>query len=185
MKKLLALLLLVAGTFAANAVNITLEWDPNPESNVSGYRAYRGDASRVYTDVGEVAAPLVKFTQDYPIGRHFVAVTAFDSDGLESEFSEELTLDSVAAPAWIVQGGNLVWAVSDKAHRVKWVAPGGAVYYQVYAAGIASVPVRTFPGRSIVSVQIYDLSPVINTVSDYGTPFEVRGPAAPRNLRAY
>ncbi len=42
------------GVSAAQAVQITLAWDPSPSPNVGGYVLYHGHASRNYTDSVDV-----------------------------------------------------------------------------------------------------------------------------------
>lgn len=65
-----------------------LEWDPNPESNLAGYRVYFGETSRGYTEVVDVGNTVMHFVPNEKPG--FLAVTAYDTDGLESDFSEEV-----------------------------------------------------------------------------------------------
>jgi hypothetical protein len=75
----------------------TLLWDRNPEPNVTGYRVYSGRSSRVYDtamDVGNATFASVPFI----IGPNFFAVTAYDSGGLESAFSLEVTYVQPSPP---------------------------------------------------------------------------------------
>lgn len=70
---------------------VALAWDPSPDSSVTGYRIYFGPTSGNYTDsvaVGNVT------THSVP-GRAggvtcFIAITAYDANGLESTFSNEI-----------------------------------------------------------------------------------------------
>lgn len=79
--------LLLASVFTALAV--TVEWDPNPETNVAGYRVYWGTRSRLYDTVIDVGNQT--FVQlPTPTVKTYYAVTAYDTDGLESDFSEEV-----------------------------------------------------------------------------------------------
>jgi hypothetical protein len=78
-----------------------ITWDPNTEPDLGGYRIYYGPTSRGYTNFIEVAAlPGVQITNTVPIqGIKFVAVNAFNTNGLESDFSNEITLTNrPAAP---------------------------------------------------------------------------------------
>jgi hypothetical protein len=78
--------------FFTQAINV--EWDPNQEPNVIGYRVYIGTQSRVYATVMDVSnRTLLEYSA--PAGTTFFAVTAYDSDNIESDFSEEV---SYAAP---------------------------------------------------------------------------------------
>jgi hypothetical protein len=62
------------------AQNVTLKWDPDPASNLAGYRLYYGTSSGVYTqeiNVGNTTATLVSNLTE---GRtYFFAVTAYNS----------------------------------------------------------------------------------------------------------
>jgi VCBS repeat-containing protein len=67
----------------------TLEWDRNPETNVIGYRVYVGRVSRSYDSVLDIGNQTSAEVPTSP-GRTYFAVTAYDSDGLESDYSEEV-----------------------------------------------------------------------------------------------
>jgi len=82
----------------AMAADITLLWDANSEANLSGYKVYYGTASRTYL------APIVlakqtayTFTGLAP-GTYYFAVTAYDTSGSESDFSNEV-FRTIAASA--------------------------------------------------------------------------------------
>jgi len=91
--------LCLLASFPTSAV--ILEWDPNTETNLAGYRVYYGFASRNYTWTYEVNAPLTTATlTNLPGNRtYFFAITAFDADGLESEFSDEVSTTVIDATA--------------------------------------------------------------------------------------
>lgn len=68
-------------------------WDPNKEPDLAGYTVYWGKASRAYTDtldVGNVTECLFDISE-WPDGVYFFAVTASDTSGNESNFSNEAT----------------------------------------------------------------------------------------------
>jgi hypothetical protein len=75
----------------ANARVPALEWDPNTEPAIAGYNVYVGETSGTYThvvDVGvETRFPLTNLSSGVT---HYFAVTAYDVNGLESPFSEEI-----------------------------------------------------------------------------------------------
>lgn len=70
--------------------SVSLSWDPSTDPNVAGYRVYSGTASHDYSgslDVGSatgasVPVPLSGVT-------YYFAVTAYDSLGNQSDFSNE------------------------------------------------------------------------------------------------
>jgi subtilase family serine protease len=69
-----------------------LSWNPNPEPDIAGYRTHYGTASRDYRehmDVGNVTSATVS-----PLASgltYYFAVTAYNHEGLESDFSNEGT----------------------------------------------------------------------------------------------
>jgi hypothetical protein len=71
-----------------------LAWTPSDDARVTGYRVYYGTQSRAYAqpwgagiDVGRVEGFVV--TGLSPGTRHYFAVTAYDADGNESDYSNE------------------------------------------------------------------------------------------------
>jgi fibronectin type 3 domain-containing protein len=74
---------------AAKISYVTLAWSPNPEQNIGGYIVYYGRASNNYSrlvTVAETTARIgVRGSKTY-----YFAVTAFDTNGLESDLSEEV-----------------------------------------------------------------------------------------------
>ena len=102
MKKLfvliaLAILLMAAPVFAAT--NVTLQWDANTEPDLAGYRIYRSAASGSgYVLKGTVLQPSTQFIDaNVPDGTWYWVATAFDTDNLESGYSNEVsdTLESL------------------------------------------------------------------------------------------
>lgn len=83
-----------------------LRWGMNSESDMAGYRIYKGTASLIYTafssggnyiDVGlsgiggSTDAPAA-YVPDLPNGiQAYLAITAYDNSGNESTFSTELS----------------------------------------------------------------------------------------------
>lgn len=101
MKRISSLLLLLLTVVTLKAANsVTLAWNPNSETNLAGYRLYVGNASRNYptnyvapTNVVNIGGnPSCTLTvSNLDIGRkYYFAVTAFTSDGLESDYSDEV-----------------------------------------------------------------------------------------------
>jgi hypothetical protein len=54
------------------------------------YRVYVGTSSRQYTEVYTTTSPSVRIS-DLPQGSYYFAVTAVNSAGLESDFSQEIS----------------------------------------------------------------------------------------------
>ncbi len=87
-----ALLLLTAvGAGAQTAPSVQLAWDPNP-GDIAGYRVYYGVASRNYTNVLDVGNVTTAWLSNLVAGvTYYIAVTAYNSYDLESQFSAEIS----------------------------------------------------------------------------------------------
>jgi len=73
------------------AQSVTLEWDANTESDLAGYKVYYGTASRTYgtpITLGKVTTYTV--TGLTPGTTYYFAVTAYNTAGLESGYSNEV-----------------------------------------------------------------------------------------------
>ena len=97
----------LAGVCLARGETVTLAWDASASTNVAGYRVYWGTNSRAYVGVTN-AGPALTQTLVLPHrGRWFFAATAYDTNGLESDFSSEVSWESKPAPpvmagkAWV------------------------------------------------------------------------------------
>jgi IPT/TIG domain-containing protein len=87
---------LLAAATALHAATVTATWNPNPESDIAGYRLLYGTQSGNYTttlDVGNVTTSVVTVTAGQT---YFFVVQAYDTSGLTSPNSAEA---SVAVPA--------------------------------------------------------------------------------------
>ena len=72
------------------AENVTLVWEPSPDTNVVGYNVYYGTTSRGYTQMvpagNATSITISNLTEGVT---YYFAATAYDSFGLESDYSEE------------------------------------------------------------------------------------------------
>ena len=88
---MLALFLIFSPSFVC-ADQITLAWDSNVEPDVAGYIVYYGTQSGYYdfdVDVGDYDSITISgLVEDV---MYFFAVTAYDVEGNESDFSAEIT----------------------------------------------------------------------------------------------
>jgi len=76
---------------SAQAGQVTLAWDPNSEPDLAGYEIYYGTASRNYSfhvDVGNVTTYTLTGLQ--PGVTYYFAATAYSTQGLESDYSNEV-----------------------------------------------------------------------------------------------
>ena len=109
---------------ATSGNTVTLAWDANSESDLAGYKVYWGRKSRQYdnTPVPTVApsANPTFTTPALPNGTWYFAVTAYNTAGQESGYSNEVSTTIATAPAppkslriWIAQ------AIAWLAHLLK------------------------------------------------------------------
>jgi hypothetical protein len=88
----LALALMLSIPAICIAADVTLVWDPNPKSkNVAGYKVYYGYSKRNYKlnlNVGNHTTHTISGLESGQI--YYFAVTAYNSKGHESKFSEEI-----------------------------------------------------------------------------------------------
>ncbi|MEO8352205.1 MAG: Ig-like domain-containing protein [Chthoniobacteraceae bacterium] len=76
----------------AAAENVTLAWDANPEPDVMGYRVYCGTSTGNYTDIIEAGNVTTATVPNLIAGTtYFIAATAYNSAGLESLPSSEIS----------------------------------------------------------------------------------------------
>ena len=76
----------------AQAAQITLAWNRNSESDIAGYIVYYGYRSRYYTesiDVGNWPSATISGLVNGET--YYLCVTAYDSQGIESDFSGEIS----------------------------------------------------------------------------------------------
>jgi hypothetical protein len=97
---------------------IQLQWDSNVELDLAGYRVYSGTQTRAYgtpTDVGKVNSYALTALA---AGEYFVAVTAYNAAGIESGYSNEVSV-TVAPQATITQLGVSYLTATTAA--ISWV----------------------------------------------------------------
>lgn len=97
MKTIILAVIAALAIVSAQAAEIGLAWNPNPEPDIAGYRVYWGTASRVYNEPIDVPGapqePQFKVVDLPDSGIAFFAVTAYNAAGLESIYSDEISVD--------------------------------------------------------------------------------------------
>ena len=115
-RALLLSLFVVAGLLVSvSAQAATVQWSPNPESNIAGYKLSYGTQTGVYTtsiDVGNVTTYNLTLT---PGTRYFVVLQAYNTAGLYSPYSTEVVYDAPPGPSLTVDTSR---PVPDVAARV-------------------------------------------------------------------
>jgi hypothetical protein len=88
----LAWLLAWGGIGTVIGESVTLAWDPNSEPDLAGYRLYYGVASRTYDHTLEVIGDTQVSVDGLELGTtYYFAVTAHNTAGLESDYSNEVS----------------------------------------------------------------------------------------------
>ena len=126
----------------ARGESVTLAWDASASTNVAGYRALlRHEFAGVFQFVTNAGLVLTQAVVLPHRGRWFFAATAYDTNGLESDFSSEVSWESKPAPpvmagkTWVRltpvfgRSTNLVaWgSVTGEATLVSGNEPGGVL----------------------------------------------------------
>jgi len=127
MKRLVTILIaLWAATVQAQSV--TLAWDASPSPSVTGYLIYYGTNSRSYSFLTNAGLALTQTVVLPHLGRWFFAATAYDAQGLESDYSNEVEWE--ARPASPVLEGEpwvrLSPVIERSTNLVEWVSSTGA-----------------------------------------------------------
>ena len=74
----------------SGSATVQLMWDPNSEADLAGYKVYFGKATRVYEGwqtIGKVTTHTLRLVNS----TYFFAVTAYNTAGLESGYSNEVS----------------------------------------------------------------------------------------------
>lgn len=85
---------MLQGIPSAAAQTVSIAWDASPEPDVTGYKLYYGNSSRSYHSIITIGNR-TEYTFGDLTGMEivYVAVTAVDMAGNESDYSEELALE--------------------------------------------------------------------------------------------
>jgi hypothetical protein len=133
----------LAAVGLARGETVTLAWDASASTSVAGYRVYWGTNSRSYfcmTNAGVVRTQAVVLPHS---GRWFFAATAYDTNGLESDFSSEVQWESkpvapvMAGESWvrvapvIERSTNQVWWGSVTGTPTWFPATNRAEFFRV------------------------------------------------------
>lgn len=92
------LALLIQGALFADSRSAQLEWDPNSESDIAGYNIYLATGTEgSLVQLNSDPVPSTTFT-DNTLSTHqiyYFAVTAVNTSGLESDFSDQVEVDLI------------------------------------------------------------------------------------------
>jgi hypothetical protein len=121
--KTFILLLCLAFATVTNAGTVTLAWDPSPSVvvgtngggsytnyfTITNYTVYYGVASATYTNTVLAGANLMATVSNLLSGpTYYFAATATDDEGLESDYSSEVSTEiPLAPPTGLIIFGNM------------------------------------------------------------------------------
>lgn len=121
---------------ATGAQSVTLAWNANTETNLAGYRLYYGTGPRAYTATGTVPVPETTATvTNLAEGRtYFFAVTAFTTDGLESDYSDEVSyavpLPTITITVTLEEACDMLGPWTPTTNLVSVVLPVDSRFYR-------------------------------------------------------
>jgi len=73
------------------AGDVTMTWDPSASTDIAGYKLYWGESSKQYSESVDVGKSTTHTITGLSSGQtYYFAVTAYNSIGLESDFSNEV-----------------------------------------------------------------------------------------------
>ena len=78
--------------------SVTLAWDPVDSPATAGYRLYIGPFTHMYTGMVSVGISTNVSLTNLAAGWYFFAVTDYDTNGLESVFSNEVSWTNTPPP---------------------------------------------------------------------------------------
>ena len=102
------LLFLLCNFSQATAADISLAWDASISPNVSGYKIYSGTSSGNYGTPLTIGNQTTYTVSGLSTGTYYFAVTAFDADGNESDFSNEVSQIISSGPSCNINGDGAV-----------------------------------------------------------------------------
>ena len=111
MKKKILLIMLLCIFLGSNvwAANADFSWTPNSETNLAGYKIYYSTIGGQYVQFIDVGNPgVINNTVQATVNgladgtTYYFVATAYDTDGFESDYSQEVVWTSPEAP--IIEG---------------------------------------------------------------------------------
>ena len=94
-------------TTSSYATQVTFEWNANTEQDLAGYIIHQGTSSRDYDDsmdVGNWTSVTIANLEDNET--YYFAVTAYDTDGKESGYSNEVCINCQTNSSTASGGGG-------------------------------------------------------------------------------
>jgi hypothetical protein len=137
--------------FATDALasKVTLAWDPNPESDIAGYRVHWGVGSGQYSYSQDVGTETIATIENLDRGVTFYfAVTAYNTAQLESEFSDEVSF-AVPLTDWVA---NDDLYVAQQGQSLVVSSPGILANDSIYSSITPSILVVSAPAHGVLVI---------------------------------
>ncbi len=151
----LFLVLLIFSFGAAEAAQVSMAWDKNPEPQVTGYKLYVGNTSRSYqssVDVGNTTS--YTFTGIQPGKTTYLALTAYDGSKQEGPYSDEIVCNTIVSSSGsngaISPSGTIV--LGNGSSRTFTITPAsGYLVSDVLIDGTSVGPVTSYTFSNVTA----------------------------------
>ena len=146
------------------AFETSLAWDANVEADLGGYRVHHGTSTGSYTTVIDVGNQTAATVRGLGAGAYYFAVTAYDSSGNESTYSNEVTssfsdtappvISAITASTITNTGASITWTTDETATSLVEYGPTAA-YGSSSALGTALVTSHNRSLSALMSSTLY------------------------------
>ena len=144
------LIVIALAVSAQGQTSVTLAWNSSTGTNIVGYKIYYGAASRTYTNTNNVGNVTNATISSLISGTtYYFAVTAYNTSGLESDYSTEVVYTNRAAALPTI-------VMSSPASGAGYAAP---------ATIISLAATVTANGHTITQVQFYNGATLLGAVA--------------------
>jgi len=110
----------------ALAAQVALQWDPNGESDLAGYKVYFGTTSRAQTDSIDVGNATTYTVMGLLEGTtYFFTATAYNKNFLESGYSNEVSATTSSPCAYTISPSSQTFGASGGSGTVNVTASAG------------------------------------------------------------
>jgi hypothetical protein len=149
LKAILALLILFIFPPNSHPWSITLAWDPNTETDLASYNLYRGSATHTYSTIINVGKATSYTVSNLGDGTYFFSLTALNTKGLESGFSNEVSKAFISSYSLgITKNGTGTGMVTSSPSGINC---GSTCTYSFTAGTVATLTATASSGSSFTS----------------------------------
>jgi hypothetical protein len=174
--KLMTAGLLVLSGSAWAQTSTLFAWSPSPDGNVVGYKFYQGGVSGAYTNVVDVGNTTSNLVVGLSVGAtYFFAVTAYNSFGLESPFSNEI---AYSVPSSTVLPVSVITFAADSGTITAPFTASGGIVSQPVETGVTDGG-RAAYTFSVANAGSYIVSALVNAPTEGVNSFYVNMDAEP------